>query len=87
MILLAPVLIDEADNPERVKAPDVAVKFKAPVVWVNPFWAVTVDEAVKVPVFIVDPSIVVLPEESTLRYLVVPALFVTLKISTVPPTA
>ena len=37
VMLFAPVLIDEADNPDRVKAPDVAVKFNAPVVWVKPF--------------------------------------------------
>lgn len=32
VMLLAPLSIEEADSPERVKAPEVAVKFKAPVV-------------------------------------------------------
>lgn len=35
----------------------------------------------------VEPMMVVLPDESTFRYLVVPALLVTLKISTVPDEA
>ena len=36
VILLAPVFIEEADRPDKVKAPEVPVKFKAPVVSVNP---------------------------------------------------
>ena len=36
----APVLIEEADNPESVHAPDVAVMFNAPVVRANPLEAV-----------------------------------------------
>ena len=32
VMLLAPKSIDEADSPDNVKAPEVAVKFKAPVV-------------------------------------------------------
>jgi len=44
VILLAPVLIDEADRPDKAKAPEVPVKFKAPVVRVNP------DENLPVPV-------------------------------------
>jgi hypothetical protein len=36
VMLLAPVFIEEADRPDKVKAPEVPVKFKAPVVRVNP---------------------------------------------------
>ena len=37
---VAPVFIDDAVKPDKVKAPDVPVRFKAPVVSVNPFEAV-----------------------------------------------
>ena len=37
-----PADIDEAPRPERVKAPEVAVMFKAPVVKVKPLEAVKV---------------------------------------------
>ena len=33
---LAPVLIEEADRPDMAKAPEVAVRFSAPVVSVRP---------------------------------------------------
>ncbi len=46
---LAPVLMEEADSPERVRAPDVAVRFIAPVVRVRPLEAVRVDENLPVP--------------------------------------
>ena len=39
---LPPVDTDEAESPERVRAPDVAVKLSAPVVRVNPLDAVKV---------------------------------------------
>ena len=32
VMLFIPVSMEEAERPERVKAPEVAVKFKAPVV-------------------------------------------------------
>lgn len=50
---LEPVLIDEADNPESERAPDVAVRFNAPVVWVKPFDAVSNPLEVIVPVPVV----------------------------------
>lgn len=37
----APVEIDEADKPDKVRVPEVAVKFKAPVDSVKPFEAVS----------------------------------------------
>jgi hypothetical protein len=36
VILFAPVLIEDAESPDSVKAPDVPVRFKAPVVRVSP---------------------------------------------------
>lgn len=48
--LLTPVLIEEAERPERERAPEIAVKFKAPVVRVSPFEAVRVEENRPVPV-------------------------------------
>jgi hypothetical protein len=44
--LLAPVEIEEAPRPDKDNAPEVVVKFKAPVVNVNPFEAVTSPEKV-----------------------------------------
>lgn len=58
---LAPVLIEEAPKPESVSAPEVAVKFKAPVVWVRPLEAVNKPAEVIVP----DPVVVILPEVET----------------------
>jgi hypothetical protein len=52
--LFAPVEIEEAPRPERVKAPDVAVKFKAPVVRVRPLEAVRRLAEVTVPVPVVE---------------------------------
>ena len=53
----------------KVKAavPDDEVKFKAPVVWVNPFCATKVPEAVMVPVLEVEifPEVVTLSPENT----------------------
>ena len=51
---LAPVLIDEAPSPERVKAPEVAVRLSAPVVCVKPFEAANNPAEVIVPVPVVE---------------------------------
>ena len=51
--LLPPVLMLEAPNPERLRAPEVAVKFNAPVVWVKPL------EAVRRPPAVIEPVPVV----------------------------
>ena len=51
-----PVLIDDAPRPERLKLPDVAVKFNAPVVCVSPFEAVRVVLKVLAPVNVWVPS-------------------------------
>lgn len=37
-----PVLIEDAPNPDKVNAPEVPVKFNAPVVTVRPLLAVNV---------------------------------------------
>lgn len=76
--LFDPKLIDEADNPDKVRVPDVAVKVNAPVVWVKPFEAVSVELEVTVP------AKLAFPELSICRYFVVPALLVTSKISAEP---
>lgn len=54
---LAPVLILEAPNPDSARLPEVAVKLKAPVVWVNPLEAVSVPAEVTVP----DPVVLRFP--------------------------
>ena len=61
---LAPVLIEEADRPERAKAPEVAVRLRAPVVKVRPLEAVRVPAEVIVPVPVVEilPGVVMFPE-------------------------
>jgi len=64
----APVLIDEADNPESVSAPDVAVKFNAPVVCVRPLEAVRVCVEVNDPLFVV--VIPVLPIDTDVAFVV-----------------
>jgi hypothetical protein len=46
----APVDTDEVDKPDKDKAPEVAVKFNAPVVKAKPFEAVKVEENLPVPV-------------------------------------
>ena len=58
---LAPVEIDEADSPDKVRAPEVAVKLSAPVVWVKPL------EAVKRPadVIVPDPEVEIFPDVET----------------------
>ena len=56
--LFVPVLIDEADNPERANAPDVPVTLTAPALTVNPFVAVSNPLEVMVPV----PKVAKLPE-------------------------
>jgi hypothetical protein len=58
VISLAPVLMLDAPSPDKARDPDVAVKLKAPVVWVNPFEAVKVPAEVMVPV----PVVPILPE-------------------------
>ncbi len=50
----APVLMEEADNPESARAPDVAVKFNAPVVRVRLADAVSSPAEVIVPVEVVE---------------------------------
>ena len=55
--LLAPVLIEEAPSPESVRAPEVPVRFKAPVVRVKPLEAVNNPAEVTVPV----PVLEILP--------------------------
>lgn len=60
--LLAPALMEEADRPETVRAPLVAVKFKAPVARVRPLLAVSNPALVIVPV----PEVERLPEVVTL---------------------
>ena len=54
---LAPVLMEDADRPDKVKAPLVAVRFMAPVVKVNPLLAVSKPAEVMTP----DPVVVMLP--------------------------
>lgn len=54
----APVEIDDADRPERLSAPDVAVRFMAPLDRVNPFDALKSPADVTAP----DPVVVILPE-------------------------
>jgi hypothetical protein len=55
---LAPVLMEEAERPERAKAPDVAVRFNAPVVKVKPLEAVSNPADVIVP----EPVVEMFPE-------------------------
>lgn len=50
---MAPELIDEAERPEIVQVPDVAVRLSAPVVSVRPLEAVKVWVEVNEPVFVV----------------------------------
>jgi len=52
--LLTPVEMEEADRPERDKAPEVAVRLRAPVVRVNPLEAVNKPAEVIVPVLVVE---------------------------------
>ena len=54
----APVDIEEADKPDKAKAPEAAVKFKAPVVRVKPFEAVKVEAKAPVPVKLAAEEIV-----------------------------
>jgi hypothetical protein len=51
---LVPKLIEDAPNPDKARAPLVAVKFNAPVVKVNPLEAVNSPAAVIVPVEVVE---------------------------------
>lgn len=69
-------------TPER--APALIIK---PLIVLLEVGAVIAPLVRNVPVFVVDPMIVVLPAESTLKYFMDPALFVTLKISTEPKLA
>ena len=50
----APASIAEAESPVKFNVPEVAVKFSAPVVWVNPLEAVKVPAEVMVPVPVVE---------------------------------
>jgi hypothetical protein len=52
--LFPPAEMLEADNPDKAKAPEVAVRFSAPVVWVSPLLAVSVPAAVTVPLPLVE---------------------------------
>jgi len=63
----APVEIEDADNPVKEIAPEVAVRLRAPVLCVNPFDAVSSPANVPVPVPVVDkfPLVVTFPEELT----------------------
>jgi hypothetical protein len=54
VILLAPVLIEEALKPDKERAPEVPVRFKAPVVKVNPLEAVRAPAELMVPVPVVE---------------------------------
>ncbi len=67
LMLFEPALMDDAESPERDRAPDVAVRFSAPVVCVKPFEAVSVDAEVIVPEPLVEilPDAVMLPVTST----------------------
>jgi hypothetical protein len=51
---LAPVLIDEADRPDRLRVPEVPVKLTAPVVRVSPLEAVNSPAEVMAPVPVVE---------------------------------
>ena len=53
-----PVLIEELERPDSVRAPDVAVRFNAPVVKLKPFEAVSNPAEVMVP----EPVAEMLPE-------------------------
>lgn len=67
--LFPPVFIIDADNPERFRVPDVAVRLRAPVVRVNPLDAVNnpFDVMVPVPVVAILPLVVRLPSSSIVK--------------------
>ena len=58
--LLVPASIEEAESPASESVPDVAVKLRAPVVWVNPF------DAVRRPFDVVVPVTLTLPPTEAL---------------------
>ena len=80
--LLVPVLIDEANNPERLIAPDVPLTLTAPVVTVNPFDAVNNPLEVIVPV----PVVEILPEVETLPEDVMSPLIPKVRVGVDPDT-
>lgn len=59
-----PVLMLDADSPERESAPDVALRLRLPVVKVNPLEAVRSPALVTVP----EPIVVMLPEVDKLPF-------------------
>ena len=65
----APVLMEEAPKPESESAPDVAVRFKAPVVSVNPLDAVSspADVIDPVPVVTILPGVINVPVSLIVR--------------------
>lgn len=67
--LFPPVLITEAESPERLRVPEVAVKLIAPVVRVNPLDAVInpFDVIVPVPVVEIFPLVVRFPSSLIVR--------------------
>jgi hypothetical protein len=69
--VFAPVLILEEPSPESVRAPDVAVKFRAPVVWVKPLEAVRVPAEEIAPV----PVVETLPEVERTPFSLIVRLF------------
>lgn len=75
-ILFAPKETDEAPSPDKVKAPDVPVRFRAPVVKVKPLDAVKrpADVIVPVPVVEIFPDVVT-ASPALLGDNVVPVLF------------
>ena len=60
-ILFAPKLADDAPSPDKVSAPEVPVRFSAPVVKVSPLLAVRSPAEVTVPV----PEVEIFPEVVT----------------------
>ena len=67
--LFTPALIDDADNPERLNTPEVAVRLIAPVVRVSPFDAVKrpADVIAPVPVVAIFPLVVRFPSSLMVR--------------------
>ena len=59
----APKLREEANIPDKVNVPKVAVKFKAPVVSVNPSDAVSVFEKVFAPANVCIPVVTTPPND------------------------
>jgi hypothetical protein len=79
---LDPASIDEAFSPESVKVPEVAVKFKAPLVKVKPLEAVKSCETVNAPLFVV---VIPLAPRVIAEVLAVPMFTWPLAVAPVPP--